>query len=597
MEWNLGDQPRQGAELPAEQSGRDAIRRRDRRFLAVGLLTVFAIFSGLVAGVLIATYLAGSDSPDESAALESVRVRLQADPSEQAAATFRDEDRRVRQVYLTYQERLWSGAWLLLAGVALAVICAKWYSSMDPKPAVPGRVLRKLDEDAWRAAERRNVVAVGVVCGFVALAGVALAHLGGGSFPRGTDRRVVEELAIAERPGHDFTENWPRFRGADGLGVVPQGTWPMEWDAPAGRNVLWRTPVPSAGKSSPVIWGDRIFLSAADAKTRELLCFDRATGKLRWRTRVKAPGPGEGAELNVMEDTGYAASTPATDGKRVYVFYANADLAAVDFSGKVVWAQNLGKPENSYGLAVSLLTHAESVIVQFDRGSSPDDRLSAVMALDGKTGRVRWRTPRPVPNSWSTPIIADTESGKELITCGDPWVISYDPADGSELWRARALSGDVAPGPVYADGVVFATNDYARVIAIRAGDFGDVTETNIVWSAEEGMSDASSPVTDGKLFLQANSAGIVTCYDAKSGKLQWRKEIEEAFWASPTLVGELVYLPSEKGKTYIFRFTRKFEQTAVLDCGEPVYATPAFADSRIYFRGKKHLFCIGYGGE
>ena len=232
--------------------------------------------------------------------------------------------------------------------------------------------------------------------------------------------------------------------------------------------------------------------------------------------------------------------------------------------------------------------------MQFDRGVDAEEALSEIMARDPKTGDVQWSEKRPVPNSWSTPILAETETGDELITCAAPWVISYDPGNGIELWRARGLSGDVGASPVYADEVVYVTTQYATAMAVRTGGVGDVTETNVLWTNEDGaLSDAASPACDGKLFLQVHSSGVLTCHDVGSGEVLWEKELEGPFWASPTLVGRLVYLPSENCTTYMFELAREYREVSSATLGEAVFATPAFADLEIYIRGEKHLFAIG----
>jgi outer membrane protein assembly factor BamB len=165
---------------------------------------------------------------------------------------------------------------------------------------------------------------------------------------------------------------------------------------------------------------------------------------------------------------------------------------------------------------------------------------------------------------------------------------------GGELWRAAGLSGDVAPSAAYADGKAFVTNEYSCLMAIRADGSGDVSNTHVAWKADEGMSDASSPVCNPEFFLQAHSSGQVTCYDAKEGKLLWTKELQAGVWASPSLVGNLVYLPDEKGKMHIFELANPSRDIAAPDLAEAVYASPAFGGSQIYVRTVKHLFCIGH---
>ncbi|MDP6439855.1 MAG: PQQ-binding-like beta-propeller repeat protein [Candidatus Brocadiia bacterium] len=586
-----------------EQTGKDAApwgrqvaAVRERRLLALSLLLVAALFSGVVIGVMVGTHLSEPPDPPDYANLENMRALLKQMPgSAELKERIRDEDTRARQVYFNHRRRLRAGAWLLLVGLAAVVVCARWYVSIDPKVPVPGSPAERTDPRRWLSARQREMAALGVVAGGLVAAALVIGLAGGADFPRSNLIETTEEPARPPVVEEKFEENWTGFRGPTGMGLVKEGDWPRSWDAASGENILWKTPVPAPGKSSPVLWGDRIFLTGGDAQTREVFCFERSTGELLWRKAVPPmaeASAGDDDGLYVMEDTGYAAPTPATDGKRVYAFFATGDLAAIDFGGNLVWALNLGKPENIYGIATSPVLYDGKLIVQFDRGGAGEG-LSKLLALDPQTGKVLWSTPRPVPSSWATPVVAQTAGRAQLITCGTPWIIAYDPASGEELWRAGGLMEDVAASPVVAGDLAFASNPYAQVTAVRTDDSGDVTETHVVWAAQEGMSDAASPVCDGKLFLQVDSRGLITCFDAGRGELKWDERIDCAFWASPTLVGGTVYLPGQNGKTYIFHLAEDFELAGAADLGEPIYATPAFADSRIYIRGDKHLFCIG----
>ncbi len=372
------------------------------------------------------------------------------------------------------------------------------------------------------------------------------------------------------------------------------GDWPVKWDAETGENILWKTAVPLPGNSSPVLWGNRLFLTGADADRQEVMCFERGSGKLLWRTAVAAPrGEVKPDDIKVLPETGYASPTPATDGERVYATYASSDVAAVDFDGKVVWSRNLGKPESTYGRASSLLVYKDKVIVQFDRGAEPADGLSALLALDAKTGKTVWSTPRPVRSCWCTPILVPAGERVEIVANGSPWIMAYDPETGRELWRCAGMADDVACSPTFAAGLVFVTNENAKVLAIRPGGAGDVTQTNVAWSADDGMPDAASPVADDRFFLQATTGGRVTCYGAGSGKLLWERLLGCAFSASPTLAGNRAYLPGGDGKVYILDLGDKPAVAAACNLGEPLLATPAFGDGCIYFRGETSLFCVG----
>jgi len=573
----------------------DAASSRDRqplRSLAVMLLLVAALFSGAVAGALAMLWLSQPVVRPDTSALDALRAQLRRTPENEALKDLlRREDARLRRQYLLYQRRLRTGALLLLVGVAAAVAAARWYAALDPQPVRPSTPAERQDTERWVARRRRQMAAIGLAA--LAATGLwfALGTAGGPDLPEPAPKGSPP-TPPGPKPKHAFKENWPRFRGPTGLGIVRAGVWPTAFNGRTGENILWKTPVPLPGNSSPVVWGGRVFVTGADEKRQEVFCFDRADGRLLWRTAVTAPRP-KGFEFEVMAETGYAAPTPATDGERVYVTYASADVAAVDLEGRLVWARNLGAPENAYGRATSLLVYRDTVILQFDRGGGADEGLSALVALDAKTGKDAWRTPRPVGNSWSTPVVVEVGGNPTLLTTGAPWTIAYDPDSGAELWRAGGLSGDVAPSPVYAGGLVFVTNEYAKAMAIRAGGSGDVTKTHIAWTAEEGLSDASSPLATERFFLQVHSGGLITCYDAKKGALLWEHQLDGTVWASPTLAGDIVYLPSEDGKVYLFELGAKYAPQRTCDLGEPLLATPAFVDGQIILRGKKHLFCIG----
>lgn len=595
-----------------ESDPKETTHSRERwRSLAVALMLVAALFSGVVMGIMIATHVSEPPTPPDSPTLQSLRALLVKNPgSEELKDALRQEDQRARQGFFTHRKRLAAGAWMLLVGLAATVICARWYAALDKKSPSPSTPAERADAVRWLAERRRRLIALGAA-GAVLLAVVfAFALAGGLATPAGVaGPPAVAGPAPAPTGGAEhavprpdatvsFKDNWPRFRGPDGTGVVKADDWPADWDAATGKNVLWRSQVPTPGNGSPLLWAGRVFLTGATADRQDVMCFDRTSGKLLWRTPVTAPrGDVTPGDIKVIPETGYAASTPATDGERVYVTYASSDVAAVDFDGKLVWARNLGKPESAYGRATSLLVYQDKVIVQFDRGTEPEDSLSSMLALDAKSGQTVWSTPRPVRNCWCTPILVTVGDRTELVANGSPWVMGYDPQSGKELWRCGGMKLDVASSPTFAGGLVFVTNDGAKVLAIRPGGTGDVTATNVVWSAEDGMSDAASPVADDAFFLQVTSSGRVTCYDAKAGKLLWDHVLPGSLWASPTIAGKRVYLPGEDGKVYILDLADKFSLAATCDLGEPLRATPAFGDGHIYFRGKDSLFCIGPAGS
>jgi hypothetical protein len=639
----LATSDEQTEDRTAFEAARERERLRARRFLALALLIVSALFSGIVVGVLVVTHVAeqaatpadpttGEARPPESETLGALREQLKEAQGPAAAAikqAIREEDQRLRTVYQTRRRRYTWGAWLLLVGLVGVVLSARWYASLDPEGRMPSRPSERPDAEEWRRKRRRRLIAIGAVGGVV-IASLAIMGLMGGSSMPPTEKAAPPKEVLPERDRAGFEDDWPRFRGPTGMGIVKNGAYPLYWDGESGANIVWKTPIPVLeehaprspgdsgvvpyGKSSPIMWGNTIFLTGGGAEKLEVFAYERKTGTLLWRTPIESPllekKPTEDEEpFRVMEDTGYAAGTPATDGRRVFAVFATADVAALDFEGNVLWVHHLGKPDNMYGMATSLVVYEDTVILQHDQGGDAMAKKSALIAFDAATGDIRWSTPRPVPNSWTTPIIVNTGSRTILVTSSSGWVIAYDPETGKELWRAEGVTGDVAPSPIYAGGLVFVTTQYSRLLAIRTGGTGDVTKTHTAWVGEDGMSDAASPVSDGQLFFQAHSSGFLTCYDVREtkppdewskyprGVLHWEKELDGEFWSSPTLVGELVYLTGRKGKTFIFPLAKEFKLKASNELGEEVFASPAFGDGQIIVRTGKHLLCIAKTGD
>ena len=275
----------------------------------------------------------------------------------------------------------------------------------------------------------------------------------------------------------------------------------------------------------------------------------------------------------------------------MYAWFANGDMAAFDFAGTPVWARSLGMPKNSYGHATSLAIWHKLVIAQFDQGTAKEN-LSRLLALDGETGKTVWETPRPVPNSWCTPVIIEVKGEEQIVTCGDPWVIAYRPADGKEIWRAKCLRQDVGPSPTSADGMVYVANQFPALSAIQPSGQG---ELKALWSGEDGLPDISSPLATPQFVLLLTSSGTLTCYEAKQGKKLWEQEFDDVqFKASPGMAGKYVYLFADKGKFLVvepgFEGCKKVSEGTM---GDEVVASPAFQNGRMFVRTKSKLFCIG----
>ncbi len=404
------------------------------------------------------------------------------------------------------------------------------------------------------------------------------------------------QVASPDRPSEEeFRRSWPSFRGPEGSGVSAYTNLPTEWDAATEKGILWKTRTPLPGSNSPIVWKNRVFLSGATKDRREVFCFDSATGRILWRRKVSSESPDAAQPIKVSNYTGFAAPTMATDGRFAYAMFANGDLTAFDFAGNEVWSRSLGVPRNHNGHASSLATYNGRVIVQYDQGKASDDR-SKLLAVDGATGKTVWRVSRPVPASWSSPIVVRNGLRPLIITCSDPWVAAYAPQSGAEVWRVDCLApAEVGPSPVFSDQKIFAANDYASLSAIRANGSGDVTETHIAWSTDVGLPDVCSPLATDQFILLLASHGTLTCIDKKEGgQPLWEEGFEADFTSSPSLVGNRVYLFSREGKAWVVEPTReKCNRIAEADLGEKCVTSPAFQNGRIYIRGKEHLFCIG----
>ncbi|NVO09658.1 MAG: PQQ-like beta-propeller repeat protein [Bacteroidales bacterium] len=382
---------------------------------------------------------------------------------------------------------------------------------------------------------------------------------------------------------NELKNNFPNFRGFGGNAIAYQKNIPVSWDGSSGQNVLWKVAIPLPGYNSPVIWGDKIFVAGANASKREVYCFERNSGKLLWIANadniqgspLKAP--------DVQGDTGQSAPTISTDGKRVYVIFANGDIMAVDMNGTRVWAKNLGVPQNHYGHSSSLIAYKNLVIVQYDQRTNP-----RVLALSSATGDEVWSTPRKVKISWSSPIIVNTGIRAELMLVAEPSVSSYDPTTGKQLWSIDCISGEVGPSLAYADGVVFALNEYASLTAIKVGN-----TPQKLWESSDYLSDVPSPVATDKYLFVVTSYGTVVCYDAKTGTSYWTKEFENGFYSSPVIAEDKVYLMDKQGTMHIFKADKVYASLGEPKLGEKTVTTPAFANGRIYIRGDKNLYCIG----
>ena len=437
------------------------------------------------------------------------------------------------------------------------------------------------------------------------IVGIALAVTGLGS------------LTAKAKPG-----NWPQWRGPDGSGISDEKNLPSEWSPT--KNIKWKVPIDGRSHSSPIVWGNRIFLTTAvegsvvpgakavnhtgdDGKpflhpdsvgadkkhTFKVICIDRDSGKIVWQSTAWEGTPYD----NRHRKSSYAASTPATDGKLVYAFFGTEGLYAYDFKGKLAWKADLGKLGTvGMGTGTSPILFDNLVIVQADEENGA---ASFIVAVDKNTGKEAWRTPRKVQVSWSTPLLVRTSKRAELIASGTESVIAYDPATGKELWRHKGVESNAIPSPVANNEMVFLVAGFPAKIAmaIKLGQNGDLTGTpNVAWTYAKGTAYVPSPILYGDYLYLTTDRGILTAIDAKTGEVKYeggRIPIPATFTASPVGFEGKILMTSEDGDTFIVKAGPKHEILGTNSVGEPVYASPAIADGRIFIRGEKNLYCIG----
>lgn len=395
-------------------------------------------------------------------------------------------------------------------------------------------------------------------------------------------------------------ENWPQWRGPNRNGISSEKNLPVKWSAE--ENITWKLAMPSWTGSTPIIWGELIFLNVAEGDDLSLWCIDRSKATPIWK---KYLGGG-----NVkMRKQNMSSPSPVTDGRNVWVMTGTGILKGFDFKGNELWARDIQKDYGKFGLnwgyASSPLLHEDSLYVQVLHGMRTDDP-SYVMRIDKKTGKTLWRVERPTdairesPDSYTTPALLRVGNVVEIVITGGDCVTGHDPATGKELWRANGLNPSKNPAyrivasPVVADGFIYAPTRVRPLLAIKAGGRGDITETHRAWSFDKGP-DVPTPVTDGKYFYVVDDRGIMWCLDAKTGQPIWGPERLKpgTYSSSPVLADGKLYMSNEDGLTSVVSAGPRFELLAENALNDYCLSSPAISDGQIFIRTAQNLFCIG----
>jgi len=386
---------------------------------------------------------------------------------------------------------------------------------------------------------------------------------------------------------------WTRWRGPSGQGDVAGTNYVDTWSDSV--NVKWRVPVPGLGHSSPIVWGDRIFVTTAtdDGARVSMLAFNRADGRQLWQTFV----PSSGVE-HVYQKNSRASATPTTDGERIYASFGTHGLAAFDFSGRIVWHERLGQLNNYHGSAGSPVLYKDRIFLYQDHSGSAD-LSSFVAAFDVKTGKTLWWKDRVETVGWGTPIVVQAGDHDELVVSGQRKVYAYHPDTGAELWSVRGNTFEVIPTPVVGHGLIFCSSGRAGpTFAIKPGGKGDVTATHVVWSSPKGSPFVPSGLIHGEyLYLINDMQSILTVYEAKTGTVAYQDRLgvatREGFSASPVAVGSKLFFTNDQGETFVVEAGPVFKLHHVNRLNARVLASPALVDGAWYWRTDRELLAIG----
>jgi outer membrane protein assembly factor BamB len=401
--------------------------------------------------------------------------------------------------------------------------------------------------------------------------------------------------------------DWPQFRGPTADGVTTDTNLPLTWSEK--ENLVWRTELPGPGSSSPIISGDKVFLTSysgygidvkepGDMKNlkRHALCLDKATGKILWNHEITTDLPNTPFAGTYITTHGYASSSAVTDGKGVFFFMANAGVFAYTVDGKPVWNVSVGEKAHDWGVGSSPILYGELLIVNAALESNQ------LLALDRKTGKTVWSA-TGFPASWNTPTIVKMDGHDELVVNSSGKLRAFDPKNGKELWSCTSIkAAELCPSIVAHDGVIFVIgHPGGQSQAVKAGGKGDVSATHIVWQAQKGSNVGSPVYKDGHLYFINDSRGVATCLDAKTGAVVYEQPLasrqkRDRWYSTPLLAGDRLYCVGRQTGTYVLAAKPQFEllATNVISNDDSIAnASPAVSDGQIFLRSNKYAYCFG----
>jgi len=401
--------------------------------------------------------------------------------------------------------------------------------------------------------------------------------------------RLLPALLLAAFP---HAEEWPRFRGPSGHGVSIEANVAVEWSTE--KNIAWKTPIPGHGWSSPIVWGDRVFLTTAteEGKSCHILAVDRKTGKLLWDTEVLR----QNVTMNRKQNS-FATSTPVTDGKRVYAVFAGGGMAAVDFSGKVIWRNEEVRYYSEHGLGASPVLYRDLLIMPFDGSSTGEDKKvgwqkpwdeSFLVAVDTATGKRRWRTGRGTSRiGHVTPAFLNVNGVQRLISSAGDVIQAYEPYTGERLWSIYSQGEGVVPSVVVGEDLIFTSSGFEKS-TIRAVK----PDGTIAWEQIKGVPHIPSYLYVKPHLYTLHEQGIAMCLRAGTGDIVWQERVGGAFWSSPVYANGLIYFLDEECRTTIVKAAPQFEVVGRNALEGRCQASPAISRGHLFIRTQDHLWAV-----
>ncbi len=489
-----------------------------------------------------------------------------------------------RRVWFDTKDQIKTGGYLLAGGIVVLILC------LGSIKILKGRLIYPAQDYLPKEENRTyETIALSGLAGISMLLVLSIYFYFSPHQSSIFNRNNLEKSQPLSKPIQknitpaDFELNWPNFRGPQANGSALRHKFDGSFDGPSAKGILWKAQIPLPGFSSALIWRDQLFITGGDKTDRALFSYDALSGKQLWTANTSGILPSSAILPKVSPDTGYAASSPATDGNFVFAIFGTGELISTDMKGNRIWSKNLGILENHYGYSSSLLAFPNRLFVQYD---GKDRQI--LYFLDSASGKIIWQKNRKSSISWSSPAFIQWKQSKFIVIATSKTVEAYYLDTGEQAWRVDCMHGEVAASPAFSEGIVFVANDNAIAVGI------DVLTGKLLWTnVEIILPDIASPVAYQKMGFLFTSAGTVTCLDLESGEMLWEKDLDEGFNSSPILLDNRITIFDLKGIMSVIRPDRNqliIERQSNL--GEKVLSTPAFANGMMWIRGEKHLFAL-----